>query len=148
MESFRQPNNVMTPRLILFALLLIAFSGYARCGTNGPDSFAPSPQLHQLDPPKILHVIGFYQEGINYISIEWSYVPGATVYHVYISEKPTLDQLIQETPLVFDNVIVYQGIITPRRIAGFETGIRYFLVMTAANDIEESLPSNVVRFEF
>src|SRR3972149_8274958 len=65
-----------------------------------------------------------------------------------LNSCPTLDQLLQEIPLVFYNVTIYEGILTPRRIIGFQTGIQYFLVMTVVDGFEESLPRNVVWFDF
>ena len=135
-------------RLIPFALILPLLVGCGGGGTSGTSGTAAGNRIDQLDPPEILHVICFDYAGVNYISVEWSYVPGATAYHVYLSEEATWDRLLQESPLVFDNVTVYDGIITPRRIIGFQTGVRYFLVMTAVNDSEESLPSNTVWFVF
>ena len=141
-------------RLIQIALilpLLVGCGGGGTGGTNGTSGTSGTAAVNripQLDPPEILHVVCFDYAGVNYISVEWSYVPGATAYHVYLSEEATWDSLLQESPLVFDNVTVYDGIITPRRITGFQTGVRYFLVMTAVNDSEESLPSNTVWFVF
>jgi len=138
-------------RLIQFALILpflVGCGGGGTSGPSGPGGTAAVNRSNELDPPEILHVICIDQAGVNTISIEWSYVPGATAYHVYLSEESTWDSLLQESPLVFDNVTVYEGIITPRRITGFQTGVRYFLVMTAVNGSEESLPSNTVWFVF
>jgi len=133
-------------RLIRYALILPLLVG---CGGGGGTSeTAAVNRISQLDSPEILHVVCFDYAGENYLSVEWSYVPGATAYHVYLSEDATLDQLLQEFPLVFDNVTGYEGVITPRRIIGFQTGVQYFLVMTAVNGSEESLPSNTVWFVF
>ena len=135
-------------RLIQFALILPLLAGCGGGGTNGTSGTVAVNRIHQLDPPEILHVFCFDYAGDNYISVEWSYVPGATAYHVYLSEEATWDRLLQESPLVFDNVTVYEGNIAPRRIIGFQTGVRYFLVMTAVNGSEESLPSKTVWFVF
>ena len=135
-------------RLIRYALILPLLVGCGGGGTSGTSGNAAVNRIHPLDPPEILHVICFDYAGVNYISVEWSYVPGATAYHVYLSEDATWDRLLQESPLVFDNVTVYEGVITPRRIIGFQTGVQYFLVMTAVNGSEESLPSNTVWFAF
>jgi hypothetical protein len=131
--------------LIRYALILPLLVG---CGGGGTSETAAVNRISPLDSPEILHVICFDYAGVNYLSIEWSYVPGATAYHVYLSEDATMDRLLQESPLVFDDVTVYEGVITPRRIIGFQTGVRYFLVMTAVHGSEESLPSNTVWFVF
>lgn len=135
-------------RLIQFGLVLPLLVGCGGGGTSGTSGTASINRIHRLDPPEVLQVICFDYAGVNYISVEWSYVPGATAYHVYLSEEATSDRLLQESPLVFDNVTVYDGIITPRRIIGFQTGVKYFLVMTAVNGSEESLPSNTVCFVY
>jgi len=138
-------------RLIQFALILFFLAGCGGGGTSGPSGTSGTAAVNrsnELAPPEILHVVCFDHAGANYISVEWSYVPGATAYHVYLSEEATWDSLLQESPLVFDNVTVYEGIITPRRITGFQTGVRYSLVMTAVVGSEESLPSNTVWFVF
>ena len=70
-------------RLKLFTLILPFLVGCMEGGTSAPASVNP---IHHLDPPKILQVICYDYEGLNYISIEWSNVPGAAAYHVYISE--------------------------------------------------------------
>lgn len=132
-------------RLIRYALILPFLVG---CGGGGTGETAAVHLSYQLDPPEILHVICFDYAGVNYLSVEWSYVPGATAYHVYLSEEAAKDRLLQESPLVFDNVTEYEGVITPRRILGFQTGVRYFLVMTAVRGSEESLPSNTVWLVF
>jgi len=133
-------------RLIRYALILPFLVGCG--GGGGTGETAAVKRIDRLDSPGILHVICFDYAGANYISLEWSYVPGATAYHVYLSEETPSDPLLQDFPLVFDNVTVYEGIITPRRIMGFQPGVRYVLVMTAVRGTEESLPSNTVRFEF
>jgi hypothetical protein len=132
-------------RLIRYALILPLLVG---CGGGGTSETATINRISQLDSPEILHVICFDYAGVNYLSIEWSYVPGATAYHVYLSEEATSDLMLQESPLVFDDITVFEGVITPRRIIGFQTGVRYFLAMTAVHGSEESLPSNTVWFVF
>lgn len=135
-------------RLIPIALILPFLVGCGGGGTSGTSGTKAVNSIPQLDPPEILHVICFDYAEVNYISVEWSYVPGATAYHVYLSEESTWDRLLKESPLVFDNVTVNEGVITPRRIIGFQTGVRYYLVMTAVNGSEESPPSNMVWFVF
>ena len=135
-------------RLIPIALILPILAGCGGGGTSGTSGIAAVNRIDQLDSPEILHVICFTYAGDNYISVEWSHVPGATAYHVYLSDEATWDRILQEPPLVFDNVTVSDGYTTPRRIIGFQTGVRYFLVMTAVNGSEESLPSNTVWFVF
>jgi hypothetical protein len=132
-------------RLIRYALILPLLVG---CGGSGTSETAAVNRISPLDSPEILHVICFDYAGVNYLSVEWSHVPGATAYHVYLSEDARLDRILEESPLVLDNVTVYEGVITPRRIIGFQTGVQYFLVMTAVQGSEESLPSNTVWFSF
>lgn len=131
--------------LMRYSLILPLLVG---CGGGGASETVAVRQVSRLNSPEIVDVICFDHAGVNYLSVEWSYVPGATAYHVYLSEDATLDRLLQESPLVFDNVTVYEGVITPRRIFGFQTGVRYSLVMTAVRGSEESFPSNIVWFEF
>ncbi len=135
-------------RPIRYGLFLLLLLGCGGGGTSGTSDTAAVNRSYPLDPPEIFHVICFDYAGVNYLSVEWSYVPGATAYHVYLSEEAPVDRLLQESPIVFDNVTVYEGVITPRRILGFQTGVPYILVMTAVRGAEESLPSNTVRFVF